>query len=162
MCSVRFISAICGSLLLVGCAGFGIVASSDPLTKLNNAEYLFLTQNRPLPAERLIRESIEIYQERDDPHGLGHAHSQYGNLLRSPAVTRWEKVYRRDGFLDKSVTFDNRFAKASEHDSKALEYYRRAEKQHRESAKFDELTNLYYNIMSHVLTSCSRRAEARG
>ena len=44
---------------------------------------------------------------------------------------------------DKSVTFDNRDVKSKEYFSKALEYYQLAEKQFRESDKFDELTNMY-------------------
>ena len=48
----------------------GVVATSDPHVKLNDAENLFITQNRPLPAERLFREAMAIYQDRDDPHGL--------------------------------------------------------------------------------------------
>ena len=133
--------------LLAGCAGFGIVATSDPLTKLNDAESLFLRQDRPLPAERLIREAMAIYQERDDPTGLGHAHREYADLLRSRSVSgKWEKVYRENGFQDKSVTFDNRIAKSSEYYSKAIEYYERAEKQHRGADRFDVLTNVYFNM----------------
>ena len=51
-----------GLLLLAGCAGVGIVSTSDPLTKLNDAEYLFMRQDRPYPAERLIQEAISIYR----------------------------------------------------------------------------------------------------
>jgi len=142
----RLLVALLGALLLSGCAGFGIVATSDPLTKLNDAADLFERQDRPLPAERLIREAIAIYQEDNDLHGLGNAYREYGDLLRSPAVAKWETVYRRDGFLDKSVTFDNRLAKASENFTKALEYYQRSEQQLRDSAKFDALTNVYYNM----------------
>ena len=146
MSSIRMLSGISALLYLAGCAGFGVVASSDPLTKLNDAESLFQEQDRPLIAERLIREAIVIYQERDDPHGLGNAHREYADLLRSPSVTgRWQKFYREHGFQDRSVTFENRIAKSSEYYTKALEYYQRAEKQHREANRFDALTNVYYN-----------------
>jgi len=133
--------------LLAGCAGFGVVASSDPLTKLNDAEDLFMRQDRPLIAERLIREAIVIYQEKDDPHGLGNAHREYADLLLSPSVTgKWQKFYRENGFQDKSVTFENRITKASEYYSKALEYYARAEIKHREANRFDALSNVYFNM----------------
>jgi tetratricopeptide (TPR) repeat protein len=89
---------------------------------------------------------MAIYQERNDPHGLANAYREYGDLLRSPAVAKWEKVYRRDGFRDQSVTFDNRFAKASEFYRQALSYYRRAEQQHREAGRYDALTNVYFNM----------------
>ena len=131
---------------LSACTGVGIVASSDPHVKLNDAEYLFMKENRPVPAETLIQEAIVIFQKRDDPHGLGNAHREYGDLLRSQAVVNWEAAYRRSGFFDRSVTFDNRLAKASEHYTKALEYYRLAETQELAAGKYDELTNVYYNM----------------
>lgn len=137
--------SLCSLLLVSGCAAMGVIATLDPHTKLDDAEGLFLRQGRPLPAERLIREAIAIYQERDDPHGLGNANREYGDLLGSAAVIKWEKVYRRDGFLDKSITFDNRLAKASEFYRHALTYYQRAEQQNLKSAKYDALTNVYFN-----------------
>ena len=137
---------LCGFVVLSGCAGVGIVATSDPLAKLNDAEDLFMRQARPLPAERLIREAMTIYDERGDAHGLGNANRQYGDLLRSPAVLKWEKVYRRDGFQDRSITFDNRFEKANEFYRKAITYYERAEQEHRRTGKYDALTNVYFNM----------------
>ncbi len=147
MCKTRFLICLCSLLLLVGCAGVGIVATSDPLTKLNDAEDLFMRQDRPLPAEQLIREAMAIYHERDDPQGLGHAHREYADLLRSQSITgKWQNHYRANGFLDKSVTFENRIAKSSEFYSKALEYYARAETKLREANRFDSLTNVYINM----------------
>jgi tetratricopeptide (TPR) repeat protein len=147
MSKKRFLVGLPCLLILVGCAGVGIVATSDPLTKLNDAEDLFMRQDRPLPAERLIQEAIVIYQERDDPHGLGNAHREYADLLRSPSITgKWEKFYRENGFQDKSVTFENRMAKSSEYYSKALGYYARAETKLREANRFDSLTNVYFNM----------------
>ena len=120
---------------------------SDPLAKLNAAENLFMSQDRPLWAERLIQEAIAIYHKRDDPTGLGHAHREYADLLRSNSVAaKWEKFYREHGFQDPSVTFDNRLAKSSEYYTKAIGYYQRAEKQDREANRFDALTNVYFNM----------------
>lgn len=141
-----FSALLLAFLLLAGCAGFGVVATSDPLAKLNDAEHLFLRQQRPLPAERLIREAMAIYQERDDQHGLGNANREYGDLLRSTAILKWEKVYRRDGFQDKSITFDNRFEKASEFYRTAIGHYEKAAAQKRESGQYDALTNVYFNM----------------
>lgn len=135
-----------GVLVLSGCVGVGIVATSDPMAKLHDAADLFMRQDRPLPAERLIREAIEIFQERNDSHGLGHAHRDYGDLLRSPAIVRWEKVYRRDGFRDKSITFENRHQKSSEFFQRALEYYGQAVQQLKQASKYDALTNVYFNM----------------
>jgi tetratricopeptide (TPR) repeat protein len=147
MRSIRILVISYGLLFLTACAGVGIVASSDPLTKLNDAEDLFMRQDRPLPAEQLIREAMAIYQERNDPQGLGHAHREYADLLQSRSITgKWQNHYRSNGFLDKSVTFENRIAKSSEHYFKALEYYALAETKLREESRFDALTNVYLNM----------------
>jgi tetratricopeptide (TPR) repeat protein len=133
-------------LLLSACAGVGIVSSDNPLTKLNDAEVLFVQKDRPLPAERLILEAIGIYQRNDDAHGLGNAYREYADLLRSPAVARHEDIYRRDGFADRSITFDTRLEKANDFYHRALEYYHTAAAQLGQSGRFDALTNLYFNI----------------
>jgi tetratricopeptide (TPR) repeat protein len=92
---------------------------------------------------------MAIYEQRADQHGLGNANRQYGDLLRSPAVLKWEKVYRGDGFQDKSITFDNRLEKASELYKKAITHYQRAEQQ--QAGKYDALTNVYFNTAwSHL------------
>jgi hypothetical protein len=70
MRNIRFLLGLSGLLFLVGCAGLGIVATSDPMTKLNDAEHLIMVQNRPLPAEKLIFEAMEIYQKQDNSRGL--------------------------------------------------------------------------------------------
>ena len=138
------VSAVC--LVLAGCAGVGIVATADPLTKLNDAAVLFTQKNRPVPAEKLINEAIDIYQREGDAHGLGNAYREYGDFLTSPAVVSWESQYRRDGFLDKSIDYDNRLAKAKEFYRSALENYERAAVARRKAEQYDALTNVYFNM----------------
>jgi len=60
MRELKFLVGISLLSILVGCAGVGVVASSDPLAKLNDAQELFQKQDRPLPAERLIREALAM------------------------------------------------------------------------------------------------------
>lgn len=132
--------------LLAGCAGVGVVATSDPHVKLSEAYYLYTYQGRALIAERLIWEAMEIFRERQDFHGLGHAHREYADLLLSSSIARWEKVFREDGFRDSTVTFENRFEKAKEYYARALETYRRAEPSLKTDETYDALTNLYYNM----------------
>ena len=134
-------------LLLAGCAATPVEPNADPLTKLNNAELLFRQQDQPVPAEKLIREAMDIYKERDDAHGLGNAYREYADLLRSNAVSgRWAEYYREHGFQDRTVTYENRIAKSSEYYAKALRYYSRAEAQLQQAKKFGPLTNVYFNI----------------
>ncbi|MDR0781800.1 MAG: hypothetical protein LBF16_14105 [Pseudomonadales bacterium] len=144
---MRFLAFLFVVLLTTDCAGVGVVATSDPLQKLNNAEELFMRQDRPLLAELLIKEAMTIYQEQNDAHGLGNAHREYADLLLSPSVSgKWGNYYRSNGFLDKAVTYDNRATKASEYYTKAVEYYGQAVAQLREAGRYDSLTNVYFNM----------------
>jgi tetratricopeptide (TPR) repeat protein len=116
----------CVSILL-GCAAAGVPSSSDPKTKLAWATVLLEEQDRPLPAERLIQEAIEIYKAKNDEIGLAEGYRKYGIFFRSASVKRYEDVYRRDGFLDKTVTFDQRFDKAIEYFGKSRDIYAKAQ-----------------------------------
>ena len=133
-------------MTLSACTGIGIVASSDPLVKLNDAEHLFMRENRPLPAERLIQEATAIYLKSDDAHGLGNANREYGDFLQSQAVINWGVAYRRNGFLNRSITFDNRLEKAAEFYAMALDHYGSAEKKELAAGEYDHLTNTYFNM----------------
>lgn len=128
------------------CAAVGVVSTRDPLTKLNDAAVLYGRQDRPLPAERLIQEAIAIYQRKNDAHGLGTAYREYGDFLRSATVANWESAYRRSGFLDRSINFDNRLEKATEFYRKALESLELAAKQRESAGQYDALSNVYFNM----------------
>ena len=135
-------------LLLAGCVAVGVVATKNPLVKLNDAEHLLTIQGRHLVAEKLIHEAISIYRSEGNYHGLGKAHQLYADLLKSPSIGNWELVYRKNGFIDKSVTFDNRKEKAKEYFKYAIEYYSKAVDILEASKQYDTLTNLYFNLTS--------------
>jgi tetratricopeptide (TPR) repeat protein len=131
---------VCSALTLMGCAGVGVVARSDPKAKLADATYLFDRQDRPLIAERLIREAIEICEGTADQDCLAEAYRTYGFFFRSPSVDgKWSKQYREYGFLDKTATFDSRYLKSIEYFERARDIYARLE-------QFDRLTNVNLNI----------------
>ena len=138
--------------VMSACTAIGVVSSSDPLTKLNDAQVLYLRKNRPVPAERLIQEALAIYQREGDEHGLGIAYREYGDFLKSAAVEQWRPMYERGGgFLDRSITFDSRVSKAREFYSMALEHLQQAVSQSESAGRYDELTNVYYNMVwSHL------------
>ena len=148
--------AVIGALLifclLQACAGVGIVASSDPRVKLHDARYLFTFQNRPLPAERLIREAIDICKRKSDQDCLADAYLTYGYFFRSEAVASWEKVYRRDGFLHPAASFDNRLDKSKEYIEKAKPLIEKSE-------AYDLKTNAYLNF-GNELEHQGRNSEA--
>jgi tetratricopeptide (TPR) repeat protein len=132
---------LCGlSVIVAGCAGIGTIAISEPAAKLRDAEDLFGRQDRPLIAERLIREAVESYQRRNDQLGLADAYRTYGYFLRSSAVEgKWGNYYRENGFLDKSASFDARY-------EKSIEYLEKARTIFAEYKRFDALTNVNLNI----------------
>ena len=139
--------ALSAIVLLGGCAGTAVESNGDPLTKLNDAELLFRQQDQPVLAEKLIRQAMDIYAQRDDAHGLGNAYREYADLLRSDAFSaKWANYFREHGFQDRTVTVENRMAKSSEYYTRAIRYYSRAEAQLRGERKFGALTNVYFNM----------------
>ena len=131
-------------LAFTGCAAIGVPATSDPAGKLRDATALFDRQDRPLPAERLIREALEIYQKNDDQLGVAEAYRTYGFFFRSASINgKWSKFYRDNGFLDRSATFDARYIKS-------IEYFEMARAIYSAHQRFDALTNVDLNTGSHL------------
>lgn len=125
---------------LAGCAGVGVVATSDPNVKLSDASYLFDKQDRPLIAERLIREAIEICEAKSDQLCLAEGYRTYGFFFRSPSIYgKWAAHYQKDGFLEKSATFDSRY-------SKSIEYFEKAHQIFTKLERFDMLTNINLSL----------------
>lgn len=140
-------------LVCSSCAGIGIIASSDPKVKLNDAASLLYEQDRPLPAQRLIFEAIAIYKTSGDEHGLGLAYKNYADLLHSTSIVsgRESKLFRESTsektyFFDKSITFDNRLQKSSEYYSMAIEHLKNSESTLIQKNQYDALTNVNFNI----------------
>jgi tetratricopeptide (TPR) repeat protein len=137
---LQILLCIGAAWVLGGCAAMGVVASSDPKVKLSDASYLFDKIDRPSPAESLIREAIEICQSKSDEACLAEGYRTYGFFFRSASIRgKWSNHFRKRGFLDKSATFDTRYAKSIEYFTKAREIY-----SHLES--FGDLTNVDLNM----------------
>lgn len=123
MKKIKLFFAVFVSLqLLVGCAAMGVPSTDDPARKLGWAQDLVEKQDRPIPAERLIRESIDIYQEQKNEMGLAQAYRIYGLFFKAPSLSlnQWQSFYQEHGFLDKSATYQTRFPKALEYFEKSL------------------------------------------
>jgi tetratricopeptide (TPR) repeat protein len=125
--------------VLFGCAAAMVPETSDPARKLGWATVLLEQQDRPLPAERLIREAIEIYQSQNDDLGLAEGYRKYGIFFRSPSVKKWGVHFREKGFLDKSATFDLRLDKAIEYFAKSRDIYAKAQ-------SYDKVSNVELNL----------------
>jgi lipoprotein NlpI len=126
---------------LSGCAAVGIPSTSDPYEKLGWAKELFDRQRRPLPAERLIREAIEICKKRNDVECQAEGYYTYSLFFKSPAIKKWGKNYRRNGFMDETASFETRLAKSEEYFNKAIslnpEIYEKRGISYYENGQFD-------------------------
>jgi len=125
--------------LIIGCSAAMVPYTKDPQKKLANAKDLFDFQDRPLPAERLLVEAITSFKKSKDDVGLADAYRLYGFFFQSEAVERWEHVYRRQGFLDKTATFEGR-------KNKALQYFEEARALYSEHHVYDRMTNVDLNL----------------
>ncbi len=135
---------ICCSILwvLCGCAAVGVPLSSDPNQKLNYAASLMEDwgpEQRPLPAERLIQEAMDIARTKGDDVCLANAYRIYAFFLDSKAVENWELHYRKYGFIDKSISFDNR-------KQKSIEYFEKARDIYESKLMYGAVTNIYYSL----------------
>jgi tetratricopeptide (TPR) repeat protein len=135
-------SCLIAILLLVlmnGCAFVGVPATSDPAKKLADAYDLMDRGGRPIPAEQLIREAIDIYMKEGNEVGLGWAYKTYGSFFCSTAVKKASGWYIKNGFQDTSASYEARF-------EKAVEYYKKAEDIFIRHKAFGKLTNMYLNM----------------
>jgi tetratricopeptide (TPR) repeat protein len=139
MKTTNIVLLVSSIIQLAGCAAALVPASSDPARKLGWAGELIDKQNRPLPAEQLIRDAIQIYESKSDEKGLAAAYRQYGIFFRSDAVQRFAAHYRKNGFLDQTVSYDQRF-------DKAIEYFLKARPFYEKSKTYDLLSNIDLNL----------------
>lgn len=134
----------CALPMFVACTAVGVQVTGNPLEKLNQADD-FMQQDRPLSAQQNIHQAIDIYEKSKDMHGLGNAHRQYADFLRSPVVEKWQNVFQKGGFQDKTVTYDNRLARAEDFYRKAITYYDAAVAHHLKNERYDAITNVHIN-----------------
>jgi tetratricopeptide (TPR) repeat protein len=125
--------------LLLGCAAAMVPYTSDPAIKLGWSKVLLEEQDRPIPAERLIFEAIDIYKAQKDENGLAEAYRRYGIFLKSPSVRKWGDFFIKNGFLDKTVTFNTRL-------DKSIEYFNKAKSQFENTKSYDMVSNVYLQL----------------
>lgn len=94
--------------LFYGCSAMFVPMTRDPEQKVSQASHL-IQVGRPLPAERLIREAIDIYKKNEDEKGLSQAYLAYGHFFSSKAVTECSRHYIRNGFDEDTASYEDRF-----------------------------------------------------
>lgn len=125
--------------ILIGCAAVGVPQTNDPAKKIGYAYQLFDKQQRPLPAEKLIREAIDIFKTQNNSYGLSEAYRAYGFFFRSAAVEKYQKHYKANGFMEPGATFENRY-------KYSIKYFEKAGAINLGNNEYDKLTNIYLNM----------------
>jgi len=114
----RFI-AVALLISLMGCAGVGLVATSDPIKKLMQAEYL-MQEDRALLAELTVKDAIKIFNENNDELGLADAYHTFGNLYKHPSYHgRWKPHFEKAG------TYDGSYMKSIYNYEKAMKLFKK-------------------------------------
>ena len=151
---LRMLVLACVVAFIMGCSAALVPYTSDPKQKIEYAYWLFGEKYRAIPAEKLLHESMIIYQKNGDTKGLAEANKAYAIFLRSYAVEKYRDRFLEKGFLKKDVTFENRFTKSIEYLKKAEDYYMRV-------GEYDALTNVYlhmgftYMASNNQINGCS-------
>lgn len=132
--SSRLTACVVLTALTAGCAGARPRAQADPRGELNEARRLYMDVSRPAAAEKKIHEAMTALAAAHDEAGLAEAYHRYADFLSSPAVANNEPYFRRHGFLDPAVTFDNRLQKSVAYLDRATAIFMRLK-------RYDALTN---------------------
>ena len=123
-----------------GCSSLrGTQAIPDRQSNLRDAAELYEHEDRPVVAERLIRQTLDAYARSDDELGLADSYRAYAYFLRSQSVESKRQYFREYGFLDPTVSFETRYERSIDYLDKAREIYQRY-------GRYDALTNINLNI----------------
>ncbi len=106
-------------LILVGCEGVGLLASSNPDTKLRQA-YWMMEQNRALKAEALINQAIILAQNKGNKVALAEAYFTYGNLYKNWSYHEGDFV----NYFKKQGTYDGTYMKSITNFQHAVELFK--------------------------------------
>jgi len=107
-------------LTLVGCSAVGVVESSDPRVKLDQAVELWEHQGRFTPAKRLISDALAIYQQRGDELGIAETYRTFAFYYRADTSKFGRSVLVPDDFVAPA-----RYQLSMDYFRKALEIYER-------------------------------------
>jgi len=115
-----------------------IPETHDPYKKLGQVVFL-MNSGRPIPAEKLILESISIFEKNEDKTGLAWAYDNYAQFLRSSLVTARGQQYAKTGFYNHDISMENRL-------DKSIEYFEMAKRIYEQADKPDMISHIYYNM----------------
>ena len=86
--------------MLSACAGINVIETSDPNVKLQQSKQM-IQQGRPLMADRLILQAIELYKKNNNSLGVAEAYFSYAALYREDSIKSYKSIY--DPTFQKSI-----------------------------------------------------------
>lgn len=135
-----------GLISMVGCAGTGRVEIDGPLSKLDEASYLYREKNEFILAENLIWKAIESARIQQDFFASAKAYKIYSEFLDSRSIEQWKSFYDKNGFYDQSVTLYNLKEKSEEYLKIAIIIYGHTEEDFISKKSFKKLANVYLDM----------------
>ena len=93
---------------LAGCSAVGIVETNDPHEKIEQAMYLLNTEKRPIPADKLLAQAINTFEQQHDQMGLVRAYRARGHFLLTDSVKNNSKFFINNGFFIDGKIYDKR------------------------------------------------------
>ena len=114
---IRIMSGLVLIASLAGCAAVGVPSTNDPMEKLGYAYQLMGTDGRGLAAEKLGKEALAAFQEKNNSYGIAEAHTMLGSYYKSPSY-RFPK-----GFYRQHDEYDETASKSISHLKSAIEAF---------------------------------------
>lgn len=131
-----YVLAVTGIILSqLGCAGIGVMETSDPARKIEDAQAL-MKLDRATLAKRLVHEALEIYTRDGNDVGAAFAHFNLGDI-------------NRDG---KIKGFPN-YEEAKQHYQKAADIYEKLKSPKWQALAIYSVANVQ-NIEGETKASC--------
>jgi hypothetical protein len=97
---MKFIITSFLAFLLTACTGMNVMETSDPNIKLQQSKQM-IQQGRPLMADRLIFQAIELYKKNNDSLGVAEGYFSYAALYREESIKSYKTIY--DPTFQKSI-----------------------------------------------------------
>ncbi len=111
--------AFLAMFFLSGCAGIGLMATSDPYRKLQQADYL-MSQERAALAEFTIKDALVIFERNHDELGMAETYHSFGNLYKNDSYHgKWAEYFKKAG------TYDGTYMRSIDNFTKAMELFRK-------------------------------------
>ena len=144
------------SAFIFGCSAVGVVATNNPHKKIDQAVSL-INSNRPIPADTLIAQAIEIFENKNDHAGLFRAYEAKTTLLLSKAVENNESFFRKSGFTGDGKIYGQRHEKAIEYFLKITDIIKNNSRNPYPALTLIhiKITEIYSNYLNNKVGTCN-------